>query len=307
MRRRNPGAPSLFRPRVMGWSGAGKEYNAASIMARPSSSLCARHTYCTSKDRRRARTWTVPWEATHVRDGDLGRCVTWLCGTALSACTGEERHSTLRRQIVPMGLLFFVAMLSCCWALEEFPPVSGPTRDRACRSSLVQALRARGLPLWRRSSCASLKPRKSSKCGCARALVPSLSHLSDLRGLRRAWAQGAGGDLQSPEGFYVVTPEQMNPDSHYHLAFDLGYPNAYDQAYGRTGSALMVHGNCVSAGCYAMTDTDIEEIYTLADAAFRNGQPSFAVHISISHVTEASQTRAAFTVAALLVELEGGL
>ena len=87
------------------------------------------------------------------------------------------------------------------------------------------------------------------------------------------------GDLQSPEGFYVVTLEQMNPDSHYHLAFDLGYPNAYDQAYGRTGSALMIHGNCVSAGCYAMTDTDIEESYTLADAALRNGQPFFAVHI----------------------------
>jgi murein L,D-transpeptidase YafK len=87
------------------------------------------------------------------------------------------------------------------------------------------------------------------------------------------------GDLQSPEGFYMVTPERMNPDSQYHLSFDLGYPNTYDQSHGRTGSALMVHGNCVSAGCYAMTDADIEEIYTLADAALRSGQPSFAVHI----------------------------
>lgn len=87
------------------------------------------------------------------------------------------------------------------------------------------------------------------------------------------------GDLQSPEGFYVVTPERMNPDSNYHLSFDLGYPNAYDQAYGRTGESLMIHGNCVSAGCYAMSDADVEEIYTLADAALRHGQPFFAVHV----------------------------
>jgi len=87
------------------------------------------------------------------------------------------------------------------------------------------------------------------------------------------------GDGQAPEGFYFVTPKQMNPLSSYHLSFNLGYPNAYDRAHKRTGGALMVHGRCVSIGCYAMTDKRIEEIYTLADAAFRNGQPFFRVHI----------------------------
>jgi len=86
------------------------------------------------------------------------------------------------------------------------------------------------------------------------------------------------GDLQAPEGFYVVLPARMNPESHYYLAFDLGYPNPYDQAYGRTGEALMIHGNCVSAGCYAMTDEDMAELYALADAALRQGQPFFEVH-----------------------------
>ena len=85
------------------------------------------------------------------------------------------------------------------------------------------------------------------------------------------------GDLQSPEGFYTVAPKQLNPSSRFHLAFNLGYPNAYDRAYQRTGDALMVHGNCVSIGCYAMTDSQIEEIYTLAAAAFEAGQPSFQV------------------------------
>ncbi|MEO8531886.1 MAG: murein L,D-transpeptidase family protein [Deltaproteobacteria bacterium] len=86
------------------------------------------------------------------------------------------------------------------------------------------------------------------------------------------------GDLQSPEGFYNVTPGLMNPNSKFHLAFNLGYPNAFDQALGRTGSALMVHGNCVSIGCYAMTDAAIEEIYFLVDAAQRRGQKSVPVH-----------------------------
>jgi murein L,D-transpeptidase YafK len=87
------------------------------------------------------------------------------------------------------------------------------------------------------------------------------------------------GDLQSPEGFYFVTPARLNPYSQFHLSFDLCYPNAYDRAHGRTGSALMVHGNCVSIGCYAMTDTGISEIYALVDAALRGGQPFFRVHI----------------------------
>jgi murein L,D-transpeptidase YafK len=87
------------------------------------------------------------------------------------------------------------------------------------------------------------------------------------------------GDGKAPEGFYFVTPSRLNPVSNFHLSFNLGYPNSYDIHHGRTGSALMVHGNCVSIGCYAMTDSGIEEIFTLADAAFRKGQSFFRVHI----------------------------
>ncbi len=86
------------------------------------------------------------------------------------------------------------------------------------------------------------------------------------------------GDHQSPEGLYSVSAAQMNPHSRYHLSFNLGYPNAYDRAKKRTGNYLMVHGNCVSIGCYAMGDENIEEIYTLAAAALKNGQKNFAVH-----------------------------
>lgn len=86
------------------------------------------------------------------------------------------------------------------------------------------------------------------------------------------------GDFQAPEGFYYVPPRQMNPHSRFHLSFNLGYPNLYDRVHGRTGSHLMVHGSRVSAGCFAMTDAKIEEIYTLCHAALSKGQSYFRIH-----------------------------
>ncbi len=85
------------------------------------------------------------------------------------------------------------------------------------------------------------------------------------------------GDRQAPEGFYTITPGQMNPNSNYYLAFNMGYPNAYDRSLGRTGSELMIHGDCSSRGCYAMTDEQIVEIYALARESFFGGQRSFQV------------------------------
>ncbi len=85
------------------------------------------------------------------------------------------------------------------------------------------------------------------------------------------------GDGVAPEGFYFVGAKQLNPQSKFHLAFNLGYPNGYDRALGRTGSALMVHGSDVSIGCYAMTDAQIEMIYLLAEAALKGKQDEFQV------------------------------
>ena len=85
------------------------------------------------------------------------------------------------------------------------------------------------------------------------------------------------GDRQAPEGFYSITPAQMNPQSSYYLSFNIGYPNAFDKALGRTGSQLMVHGDCSSRGCYAMTDEQIAEIYSLGRESFFGGQRAFQV------------------------------
>jgi murein L,D-transpeptidase YafK len=103
----------------------------------------------------------------------------------------------------------------------------------------------------------------------------------------------AEGDFQVPEGFYHVPPSAMKPDSQYHLAFNIGYPNAYDLAHKRTGSLIMVHGDRVSIGCLAMTDEKIEEIYTLCAAAHAKGQAFFRVHLFPFRMTEARMTAAA--------------
>ena len=99
------------------------------------------------------------------------------------------------------------------------------------------------------------------------------------------------GDKQAPEGFYRVSDTQMNPNSQYYLAFNLGYPNAYDRSLQRTGDALMVHGKCKSVGCYAMTDALMEEIYSLAREALKGGQTSFEVHAFPFRMTEANMVR----------------
>lgn len=99
------------------------------------------------------------------------------------------------------------------------------------------------------------------------------------------------GDRQAPEGFYTVRPHQMNPNSSYHLAFNIGFPNAYDRAHGRTGQHLMVHGACSSAGCYSMTDEQIEQIYAFGRDAFTGGQTEFQIQAFPFRMTAANMAR----------------
>ncbi len=99
------------------------------------------------------------------------------------------------------------------------------------------------------------------------------------------------GDRQAPEGFYTIRPGQMNPNSDYYLSFNIGYPNAFDRAHGRTGSNLMVHGACSSAGCYSMTDQQVAEIWAFARDAFRGGQREFQVQALPFRMTPANMAR----------------
>jgi len=87
------------------------------------------------------------------------------------------------------------------------------------------------------------------------------------------------GDRQVPEGFYSITPQQLNPASNYHLAMNIGYPNAYDLHHGGTGTYIMIHGSDVSIGCLAMTDPCIEEIYLIIQSALAQGQAQVPTHL----------------------------
>jgi murein L,D-transpeptidase YafK len=99
------------------------------------------------------------------------------------------------------------------------------------------------------------------------------------------------GDRQAPEGFYTVTPAQMNPKSAYYLSFNIGYPNAYDRSLGRTGTNLMVHGACSSAGCYSMTDEAAGELFALARDSFRGGQRDFQIQAYPFRMTAENMAR----------------
>jgi murein L,D-transpeptidase YafK len=99
------------------------------------------------------------------------------------------------------------------------------------------------------------------------------------------------GDRQAPEGFYPITPGLMNPNSNYYLAINTGFPNAYDKANNRRGAYLMIHGDCSSRGCFAMTDEQIGEIYSLGREAFLGGQKEFQIQAYPFHMTPANMAR----------------
>ncbi|MGD9765645.1 MAG: L,D-transpeptidase family protein [Candidatus Binatia bacterium] len=89
------------------------------------------------------------------------------------------------------------------------------------------------------------------------------------------------GDHQVPEGVYRVSG--LNPQSLYHRALALDYPNAFDKARGREegrgllGGDIMIHGGSVSDGCVPVGDEAIEELFALA---LRVGVTNVAVVIS---------------------------
>ncbi|EHD20365.1 MULTISPECIES: peptidoglycan meso-diaminopimelic acid protein amidase [Brenneria] len=99
------------------------------------------------------------------------------------------------------------------------------------------------------------------------------------------------GDLKSPEGFYQVDLRQLKPDSRYYRAINIGFPNEYDQSQGYSGRYLMIHGECVSVGCYAMTNNYMEEIYRFAEHALLNGQTKINLAIYPFRMTEHNMQR----------------
>ncbi|MBA2250923.1 MAG: L,D-transpeptidase family protein [Chitinophagaceae bacterium] len=88
------------------------------------------------------------------------------------------------------------------------------------------------------------------------------------------------GDYQVPEGFYYIN--EFNPNSNYHLALGLNYPNASDRILSdslQPGGDIYIHGSCVSIGCIPLTDEQIEELYVITSYAKANGEDFIPVHV----------------------------
>src|SRR5262245_11320765 len=94
------------------------------------------------------------------------------------------------------------------------------------------------------------------------------------------------GDRQSPEGLYSISVRQLHKTGRWRRSLDIGFPNTFDRAHGRTGSYILVHGGCTSIGCYAMTTPVMDEIYALSEAALRQGQEHIPVHVFPFRMTQ---------------------
>jgi murein L,D-transpeptidase YafK len=184
---------------------------------------------------------------------------------------------TILRKIFGAVLILGVMLgLAACGGLtpnfKASQPLSGGTINqlKLMGSSPGEAMMIRifkqtsELEVWKRTGGGSFKLFKTYEiCAWSGDLGPKIKE----------------GDRQSPEGFYTITPALLNPNSSYYLSFNTGFPNKFDRSYGRSGADLMVHGDCSSRGCYAMTDDQIAEIYALARESFKGGNPSFQLQI----------------------------
>ncbi len=181
-----------------------------------------------------------------------------LVTLGLAACAGIKPNSAKASQPIPQALISKMA------SVGSSP--GAPMMVRIFKES-------NELEVWKQSSSGAFKLIKSYEiCAWSGGLGPKIKE----------------GDRQSPEGFYTITPGLMNPNSNYYLAFNTGFPNKFDRSYGRTGSDLMVHGDCSSRGCYSMTDASIAEIYAMARETFAGGNPSFQLQIFPFRMTVAN-------------------
>lgn len=185
--------------------------------------------------------------------------------------------------ILCLGIVFFLA--GCT---ERPPEDTQPVRDLT-RLSLSEQMRIRGfkmgspvfIRIFKEESLLELWLQDNNGQYRLYQKFPICIYSGELGPKQQE------GDRQSPEGFYQVRINQLNPHSNYHLSFNLGFPNTYDRAHGYTGSYLMVHGDCVSIGCYAMGDRQIEIIYVLVEEALVRGQAYVPVHIFPFRLTNA--------------------
>ncbi len=212
--------------------------------------------------------------------------VTVVGNASGSGSMGLKSSGYLRGLMTSAALAAVVALAGC----ETDGLQSRPGDERALGRNCAPSSRRRTCRSSRRCWCGCSSRKPNSNCGSRtrRGRYELLKTYPICRWSGELGPKIKEGDRQAPEGFYTITPAQMNPNSQFYLSFNMGYPNAFDKAHGRTGAHLMVHGDCSSRGCYAMTDDQIGEIYALARESFFGGQRAFQVQAYPFRMTAAN-------------------
>jgi murein L,D-transpeptidase YafK len=193
------------------------------------------------------------------------------------------------RAVIQLAVLLTAVLLTACSNSLTIPPPADVPISKETLAQLAQKGMQLGSPIFIRvfkeeSELEIWKQRDDGRFYHFKTYP--ICNWSGAIGPKERYA-----DRQAPEGFYTITPALMNPNSKYYLSFNVGYPNAFDRSWGRTGDSVMVHGNCRSAGCYAMTDALMEEIYGLARETLKSGQPNFQLHAYPFRMTAARMAR----------------
>lgn len=204
----------------------------------------------------------------HIRRVGVAKIARWVWSSDLT-------HRTLVRALLTSAVLAAGVMLAGCDS-DQISLAQNAKANQPVPPKLVAAMTEKDMDMQSPILVRLFKQEPSSRSGSRPA--PASSHCS--RPIRSAAGRAisARRSARRPpgaRGFYSINPSQMNPQSAYYLSFNTGYPNAFDKALGRTGSQLMVHGDCSSRGCYAMTDEQIAEIYSLGRESFFGGQKAF--------------------------------
>ena len=182
----------------------------------------------------------------------------------------------MRKIALLFAMLFSMPMITACSASEQVPEVPVVKQQLVGSPVYIQIFKEeRTLDLY-------------AKMGNEFRLVNSFQICNFSGGLGPKRREG---DFKSPEGFYSVDARHLKPDSKYYRAINIGFPNDYDKSQGYSGAYLMIHGECKSIGCYAMTNTYMDEIYRYVEAAFAYGQSRIDISIYPFRMTDQNLKR----------------
>jgi murein L,D-transpeptidase YafK len=209
----------------------------------------------------RKQNWTDDMSASSLSARPFGLVLLTLAALALAACSSGNQTRRVKTGSVSVATVSLMKQLDM--------PRAAPILIRVFKEEAV-------LEVW--------KQERTGEYGLLRS-YPICKFSGALGPKQRE------GDRQAPEGFYSIGRSSLNPYSRNHLAFNVGFPNAYDRSLGRTGSNLMVHGGCNSVGCYAMTHKRMEEIYGLVREALLSGQESIPFQAFPFRMTEENMAR----------------